>query len=306
MRNWIILILLQLGTSIVAGQTKKVNIVVDGSVLDYAVEGKGIPCLVLGSSVYYPKTFSEELRTYLEFYFVDLKWFAKGYRQEDLDTVNISSIVADVEQIRQLLGLERPLILGHSIHGTIALEYAKAHPDKILGVVAIGSPCEWGNETYEKKAADLWKTASSERKKLQNENWGKFREIDRLTGQEEAVANYNRMSPQYWYDATYDASWLWDGMTVHSEVTVHLFTRVFHNYNLFSSDFSLKVPVFIALGKYDYVIPYTLWQPAYSKMPDFTRVLFDRSGHTPQLEEQERFDEIFLGWLEARFNASKD
>jgi len=52
---------------------------VDGSKLDYVVEGDGKPCLVIGSSVYYPKTFSDNLREHLRMYFVDLKWFARDH-----------------------------------------------------------------------------------------------------------------------------------------------------------------------------------------------------------------------------------
>jgi proline iminopeptidase len=86
-------------------------------------------------------------------------------------------------------------------------------------------------------------------------------------------------------------------MTVHSEVTQHIFTRVFLGYNMFHPPVSIKVPVFVGLGKYDYVIPYTLWRSTYPNIPDFKLVLFEESGHTPQLEETKRFDKELLGWI---------
>lgn len=274
---------------------------VDGSQLNYVVEGEGIPCLVIGSSIYYPRTFSQTLRKYLKMYFVDMKWFAQGYLPEDLDTVNIPSIVQDVEQIRAALNLEMPLIMGHSIHGTIATEYVKRHQSQVSGLVVVGSPCEWGNETYTQKAAALWETASDKRKKMQEENWGKVKEIDRLTGQAEASARYNNMAPQYWYDPGYDASWLWKDMTVHSEVTQHLFTRVFREYNMFAPGTTIDVPVFVGLGQYDYVIPHTLWKSDYQYLPDFKLVIFTKSGHTPQLEETVRFDKELIDWMNQKF-----
>ena len=152
---------------------------VDGSKLQYIIKGEGMPCLVIGSSVYYPKTFSTKLYNHLKFYFVDMKWFAKDYAPENLDSVNISSIVDDVEQIRQKLGLNKLLIMGHSIHGTIATEYVKRYPDKVVGLIILDSPCEWGDTTYDEKSKALWLTASPERKKLQEENWGNIKELDR-------------------------------------------------------------------------------------------------------------------------------
>ena len=274
---------------------------VDGSQLRYVVKGEGIPCLVIGSSIYYPRTFSPELKKYLKMYFVDLKWFARGYQPENLDTVNIASIVGDMEQIRIALGLDQPLIIGHSIHGTIATEYVKEYEGNVSGLVVIGSPTQWGNEAYTQKADALWETASAERKALQEEKWGKIKELDRLTGQEEAAARYNNTSPQYWYNPHYDARWLWDNMTVHSEVTQHLFTRVFQDYDMFNPAVSILVPMLVVMGKYDYVIPYTLWNDHYPVIDDFTLELFDESGHTPQLEQPERFNRILINWINTKF-----
>lgn len=276
------------------------EIEVDGSRLSYVIEGEGAPCLVIGSSIYYPRTFSNDLRKHLKMYFVDMKWFAKGYMEEDPDTVNLQSVVNDVEQIRSALGLQMPLIMGHSIHGTIATEYVKQYGNRVSGLIVIGSPCEWGNAAYNEKAAALWKTASAQRKKIQEENWGKVKELDRLTGQAEASARYNNMSPQYWFNPEYNAAWLWNDMTVHSEVTQHLFAQVFKDYNMFEPSSIISVPVFVALGKYDYVIPYTLWKTSYKEIPDFRLVLFEKSGHTPQLEENKLFDKELIDWLQKK------
>jgi len=273
------------------------QIQIDGSTLNYVIEGSGKPCLVIGSSVYYPKTFSKDLRKHLKMYFVDLKWFAKGYVPENLDEVNIQTIVEDVEEIRIKLGLKRPMIMGHSIHGTIAMEYVKKYSKEVSSLVIIGSPSQWGNVTFNKKAADLWETASDERKAIQEENWGKATELDRLTGKDKTATQYNAASPQYWYDPYYDAGWLWDGMTVHTEFTDHIFSKVFMEYDMFENCPNIPVPVFVAMGKYDYVIPYTLWESNYKTIPDFTLVLFEKSGHTPQLEESNLFNQKLIEWI---------
>ena len=277
-------------------------IVIDGSKLDYVVRGNGISCLIIGSSVYYPKAFSHDLDKYLKMYFVDMKWFAKDYKPERLDSVTIQSIVEDVEEIRNKLHLKNPVLMGHSIHGTIAMEYVKQYPDKVSALILIGSPSEWGNTTFNQKSEALWNTASDERKAIQKQNWGDVTELDRLTGKEETVAVYNRSAPQYWYDPYYDASWLWDGMTVHTELTNHLFTTVFADYNMFETSQLIPVPVFVALGKYDYVIPHTLWETEYENIPDFTLVLFEKSGHTPQLEERQLFNKILIDWLYSKIS----
>jgi len=114
------------------GEPGKGVIEVDGSQLNYVIEGEGIPCLVLGSSIYYPRTFSNNLRQHLKMYFVDMKWFAKGYGPEDLNKVNIESIVQDVEQIRTALGLEMPLILFEESGHTPQLEESQKFDKELI------------------------------------------------------------------------------------------------------------------------------------------------------------------------------
>src|SRR5215472_9178925 len=49
---------------------------VEGGSLRYRIEGQGPPCLVVGSSVCYPRVFSDGLRARLQLIFLDLRHFA--------------------------------------------------------------------------------------------------------------------------------------------------------------------------------------------------------------------------------------
>jgi proline iminopeptidase len=56
-------------------------------------------------------------------------------------------------------------------------------------------------------------------------------------------------------------------------------------------------PVFLALGRYDYAIPYALWTAEKAKLPDVSFHFFENSGHWPMLEEQALFDRLLIEWL---------
>ena len=276
------------------------GIQVDSTTLDYVVEGEGTPALVIGSHIYYPKTFSEELEKHLQLHHVDLRWFAEEYAPVNLEAYGLEEIVADIESARQQLGLEKPLLIGHSIHGTIAMEYAKRHQDKISGLVIIGSPAKHGNEAFDQAVADLWETAHPERKVLQDSLWEALQVQLAEDNSNDFAKAYVATSAQYWYDSLYDASWLWDGMTAHTELTGHLFGTVFNNYDMFRDSVQLNIPVWVGMGTYDYVIPYTLWQEEYESIPDFNFTLFEKSGHTPQLEEAALFNQRLLEWASSK------
>lgn len=271
---------------------------VDGTQLDFVVEGKGLPCLVIGSSVYYPKTFSKEIRDQMQLYFVDMRWFAQKYASVDLSEFSIQTIADDIEKVRAQLGLEDFILMGHSIHGTIALEYCKRYPDKVSHLVLIGSPNVFANERHTNAANTLWNAASTERKELQTQKWNAIkRKLEQLPPHQAFIQNYLANSPRYWHDPNYDASWLWEGMSVNMEMTNHLFGTLFNDYDMFEEDFSISIPTLVVLGIDDYVVPYTLWRSEYEQLSNLTVELFEKSGHTPQLEESEAFNRQLLGWI---------
>jgi len=54
--------------------------------------------------------------------------------------------VADLEELRAHLGLERMLLLGHSHGGVVAQAYAAAHPDRVERLVLAGTLARFGEE----------------------------------------------------------------------------------------------------------------------------------------------------------------
>ncbi|KPK55807.1 MAG: hypothetical protein AMS21_13230, partial [Gemmatimonas sp. SG8_38_2] len=59
-------------------------------------------------------------------------------------------------------------------------------------------------------------------------------------------------------------------------------------------------PIFLAMGPYDYVVPHILWDDQLEKLENVSYHLFEKSGHTPQLEEPELFDEKLIEWFEGK------
>lgn len=269
---------------------------VSGTRLNWVAEGKGRPCLVIGSSIYYPRTFSKKLRDSLRFYFVDMRWFAKDYTTVNPESFTLDTILSDIEKARSELKLEKMIILGHSIHSLIAYEYARKHTAKVSHIVMIGSPACQSNMQQEDAINNMWKTASAERKKLMNENWKKLGLMKNLSPAQFEIKNYCLMAPKYWYDMTYDAKWLWKDMTLNTDILHSLYESIFRDYFIFRKERSVPASTFVAMGKYDYVDPYTLWD-GLEDIPGLTIRLFEKSGHTPQLEESALFDTELLKWL---------
>ncbi len=66
--------------------TRDQKFICDGFELHYCIKGQGEPILVVGSSVYYPRLFSENLSQHFQLIFLDHRGFVKPPRplkQED-------------------------------------------------------------------------------------------------------------------------------------------------------------------------------------------------------------------------------
>lgn len=53
------------------------------------------------------------------------------------DTLDLDTLVADVEAVREFLDLERLTPLGHGFGALVALEYARRHPSRVERVIAV-------------------------------------------------------------------------------------------------------------------------------------------------------------------------
>lgn len=272
---------------------------VEGARLGYRIEGDGQPCLVVGSSIYYPRVFSQELREHLQLVFVDLRHFATSDPSFSPDRISIDTYADDIEHVRQILDLGDVIVIGHSIHGTIALEYARRYPEHVRGVVAVGAP---PHRSYEAPSPNerFWEAdASEERKEIL------ARRLAELTPEVRAALSpgelwareYVANGPKIWFDPTYDGSWLWEGVVLDGPVFQRVAGELFTPYDLAQGPAEIAVPVLGAHGRYDYYVAYTLWEDHVHKLARHAFVLFERSGHTPPLEEPERFDQTLLAWV---------
>lgn len=279
---------------IATNKEKSGNVTVDGTKLTYRIEGKGIPCLVLETD---PAYYSEKLKNHFEMHFINARYSATDYTPIPPEEYTLNTLFHDIDTLRAAMGLEKFAIMGHSIHGAVAYEYAKRYPEYVSHVIMISTPNNTGPEAYD-AASRHWANAPEERKRLYEENMAKIKDsIEQLTPKEAFVKIGAAEGPKRWYDANFDATAYYERMTINFDLVAHLFGKLFANYTMFKDGEHPNVPTFLAIGKSDYVVPYTLWEGKYDTLPSLTIAYFDRSGHTPQLEESDLFDKRLLEWI---------
>lgn len=276
------------------------NIEIGKFKLSYRIEGTGTPAIVIGDVLYYPRTFSQNLRQHLQLIFINHRGFAVSSGEIQQDEYEFDVILDDIEFIRQKLGLDKVIIIGHSGHSFMALEYAKKYPQHVTHVAMLGSVPDFSIPAQE-VGKQFWEdTASPERKQAFAENAKKMsaEDLPSLPADQQFIRHYVSIGPQIWYDYHYDSSPMWEGVAINMQIFNYIWGTVFRDIDITKGLDKFDLPVFVAAGKYDYPEPPQLWDPVKSKFKNLTMRIFDKSGHTPQLEEPELFDRELLTFLQ--------
>ena len=268
--------------------------------LPYIIEGTGHPAIVIGSSRYYPRAFSENLRNHLRLVFMDHRGFAPSPGPVDTSEFELEKLVNDVESLRQQLGFGPVIVIGHSGHAFMALEYGKKYPENTSHIVMIGIAPDLSEASAELADKNYHALADADRLAADQENMLALsdEELAKLAPDEAFVSGYIRNAARTWYDPRFDCSPLWEDVTLNMDMFGHVWGNLFAEIDVTDGLEQLDLPVFLALGRYDFIVaPPSSWDPIKSKFRDLTIRIFEKSGHTPQFEEPELFDEELLDWI---------
>jgi proline iminopeptidase len=104
-------------------------------------------------------------------------------------------------------------------------------------------------------------------------------------------------TPRRFYDASFDAAPLFAESDVKPELLKHIMGTLTPAWNISVGASSLRVPIFVAHGRYDYTVPYVLWDGIADMLPNATLQIFEKSGHQPFFEEPDRFAVALSAWM---------
>lgn len=270
------------------------SVIVEGTELKYATRGSGEPFVIFG----FPDYFSENLEDHFQLFFLGTRTTAEKYSPINPDEYTLETLLEDIDTLRSAAGLDKFIIGGHSIMGVIAYEYAKRYPEHVSHVVMMGSPSTFASEEYQNVVNKYWEAAPPERKALFEEKQQQLSgTLDGLSPREVLVKSVVSESAKRWHDPSFNDTPILEKVSYNMDFVGHLFGTLFSNYEMFGPGDEPDIPVFVAMGKSDYVCPPTLWVDKYDHLPNLTVSVFEKSGHTPQYEESELFKERLLEWF---------
>ena len=265
---------------------------VKGAELFCSTRGDGPACLVLTAvgTRHYELQTPPELSDRFRLVYVELR--GSGQSTGEPADLTFDLLAEDLETVRRALGVERIAVLGHSILSLLAIEYGRRCPGSVSHVITAGAP-PYGDMTRISAEARAFfeQDASEERKQILGENLG------RLAADAPLTRHLVAQGPMRFFDPRFDAAPLFEAMVPRPQLVMHVMGKLAPEWDVTADPGSLRVPLFLAHGRYDYVVPYTLWEGIPDRLPNATFEIFERSGHQPFFEEPVQFAETVASWF---------
>lgn len=213
-----------------------------------------------------------------------------SHGSDPADDYALSSYVADLEALREHLGVEQFDLLGFSHGGTVAIAYAAAFGDRIHRLLLVDTLAVWGdeaeaamNQLIAKRRDQPWFDDAA--KAIEEEQAGEFSSV------EELIANVQRQAPLYFHR--------WEGNEktgrelfsdfAHSEPLHYFNTVEFQNLDLRPGLRAIEAPTLVVVGDDDMICGPVCADAIVKELPDASLVTIPDSGHFVYVEQPELF-----------------
>lgn len=197
--------------------------------------------------------------------------------------------VADLEAIRQKLGLSKIALVGDSFGGLLSMAYAASHPEHVAKLVLSDSPGpSWKSIVH--LLPDVFPDIEQQNAQ-EEQNLGKDTDAAARAG----LRNHFRMI--FYSPEKRDTYMSRMGDLGFEPAVANAVVKATADLDLTQKLAGFHFPTLVINGRYDMnVAPATAWSLAHS-IPGAKVVFFEKSGHLPAYEEPDRYVEVLENFL---------
>ncbi|MFC4559201.1 alpha/beta fold hydrolase [Virgibacillus kekensis] len=266
-------------------------IITDRGQFEVFVAGQGVPLCVthLYSEFnergnYFADMFVENFTVYL----VNLKGAGNSSSISLDKELSMRETVKDLEAIRIALNLEKWSFAGHSTGGILGLIYAANYPD-LLNRLMVGGASATNDYMEHKDSMYSYKNSKNAR----------LKEIFSILNSSEATREEKQQASREWtemslYDPTRFDKYFSkpsSGKVVRKRLDYYSYEEL-PNYDIRDDIQNITTPTIVYCGKHDSQCPLVYSEEIHRLAPDSKLYIFEKSNHSPFLEEKEKFKEM--------------
>lgn len=200
--------------------------------------------------------------------------------------------VADIDALREWAGAEKFVMAGGSYGGFLSMEYAVRHASRLLALVLRDTAPDMSHDDVALGNARASARVSVDEDKLMRIMEGRVRDNDDFRD------CWAEILPLYDYE--FDPSTVAErvaSVDYHYATHNYAFSVNKHQYDVKPGLPSVTCPTLVTVGRTDWITPVPCSETIASLVPNAELVVFEKSGHSPPLEEPERFQSVVRQFL---------
>jgi proline iminopeptidase len=264
--------------------------------LYYTTHGSGSPLLLmhggLGPDHTYFRPWLDGLADVATLIYYDHRGGGRSSRLDSFAGITHQTFVEDADRLREHLGHDTMVLLGHSYGGMLAIEYALRHQDRLDGLVLCCTAPAWDYDD------ELARNAAARATPAQLESLQKMRDVP-LESDEVFGRLWADIQPLYFHHVDSSIIARMDANTCYSAAAYYLSELLLADFNISDQLPRITVPTLIIAGRDDWVTPMSQARRLQAGLPHAQLVVFEKSGHYPFIEEGSLFLQALRGWLES-------
>ena len=234
--------------------------------------------------------------------FVDTRGSGLSGRPADDALMGSNEMADDLNALRAHLGLSTIMLLGHSNGGAIAMAFALRHRERVSKLLLIDSQVFGINASEDTQAFLRARAKDPDYERAVHLADGLFSgKHAPPMNDEELSAFVTNILALYLANPARHLDEARRQLLL-GQISFYAFSHqnaadaLARNDHAQSLDL-LKIPVFIASGRHDWICPVAVAERLHAGIENANLVIFEDSGHLPWIEEPDRFKQTLFGFL---------
>lgn len=264
-----------------------------------------------------PVTDSSPLRPWMsplgkamQLIYVDYRNTGRSIRMP-LETCTVDNMIDDLEALREHLGLDRVIVMGHSFGGILAMPYAIKHPASVSHLILANTSPYWAEEGEKEKWENLKKLASDRpdlRPLIEEYRKGYDRKGLGATN-EEAKARFEKTMPMWIHRLSPDeaaaiAHEIAERTIFSTELSNWVMAHEMPTYDVRSRLDEITAPTLVMTGRWDWRSTVDHARIMEQGIPQAELAIFEDSAHMIYIEEQDKFIATVIDFIDRHSEVS--
>jgi 3-oxoadipate enol-lactonase len=253
------------------------NVEGDGK-LYYEAAGSGHALVLIHGGQMDSRLWDEQFAVFSKSYRV-IRYDFRGFGKSPAATKPFAG-EDDLAALLKLLGVEKAYIVGLSLGGRVAIDFALAHPEMTDGIIAVAPGLSGFHFSDDPTMMESWRAA-------QAGDWNKVADLWLKTGYMAPAMENPKIAPRLRQLALENAHEFLDNGALERVLNPPAIERLPQ----------VKAPTLVIVGNRDVADIHEICGLLYARIPGVREIVVENSGHIVNMEQPEQFNRAVLDFL---------